>query len=68
MVNFSNYALLTVRHMVAIIVETTSSIEAMDSRLRAYCLESLQSKYSSFCSVHFEDKCFDVDMYHQLIG
>ena len=46
----------------AIIVETTGNIEAMDSRLRAYCLESLQSKYSSLCSVHFEEKCFEVDM------
>ena len=54
--------------MVAIIVETTGSIEAMDSHLRAYCLESLQSKYSSLCSVHFEEKCFEVDMYHQLMG
>ena len=46
----------------AIIVEKTGSIEAMDSRLRAYCLESLQSKYSSLCSVQFEEKCFEVDM------
>ena len=28
--------------------------------LRAYCL--------SLCSAHFEEKCFDVDMYHQLMG
>ena len=54
--------------LLVIIVETTGSIEAMDSRLRALCLESLQSKYSSLCSVHFEEKCFEVDMYHQLIG
>ena len=33
--------------------------------LRAYCLES---KYSSLCSVHFEEKCLEVDMYHQLMG
>ena len=25
-----------------------------------YCL--------ALCSVHFEEKCFDVDMYHQLMG
>ena len=62
MVNFSNYALLFSIWLNAIIVETTGSIEAMDSRLRAYCLESLQSKYSSLCSVHFEEKCFEVDM------
>ena len=43
----------TVRHTVAIIVETTGSIEEIDSYLRSYCLESLQSKYSSLCSVHF---------------
>ena len=62
MVDFSNYALITVQHTVAIIVETTGSIEAMDSYLRACWLESLQSKYSSLCSVHFEEKCFEVDM------
>ena len=28
--------------------------------LRAYCL--------ALCWVHFEEKCFDVDMYHQLMG
>ena len=36
-----------------LIVETTGSIEEIDSHLRAYCLESLQSKYSLPCSVHF---------------
>ena len=65
MVNFSNNALLVailLNHTVAIIVETTGIIEEIDSHLRAYCLESLQSKYSSLCSVHFEEKCFEVDM------
>ena len=65
MVNFSNNALLVailLNHTVAIIVETTGIIVEIDSHLRAYCLESLQSKYSSLCSVHFEEKCFEVDM------